>query len=81
MACRRLWEEGLSPEAFLANSTVTWRLWIFRAGIDNDFHPNTRTLCVFASPLRKAGETVRPASRRWGGMLTARAEGGPVDRE
>jgi hypothetical protein len=37
--------------------------------------------CAFAGPLRKAGATVRPLSRRWDGMPTARAEGGPVDRE
>jgi hypothetical protein len=44
VACRRLWEERLSPEAFFANFHRHLEVKIFRAEVDSDFHPNTRTL-------------------------------------
>jgi hypothetical protein len=81
VACRRLWEEWLSPEAFLANFHHHLEVMDLPGRSGQRLPPQHPYTCAFASPLRKAGATVRLLSTRWDGMPTARAEGGPVDRE
>jgi hypothetical protein len=52
--CRR---SGSARRRSSPTSTVTWRWWIFRAGIDSDFPPqHPYTLCVCQSAEESDGD-------------------------